>query len=44
MLAWVIVLCSLMLSVGCQHQEKDATIDDLNSIKKDFLLSIVQDV
>ena len=39
----MIIRGALLLSVGCQRQEKDATIDDLNSIKKDFLLSIVQE-
>ncbi len=43
MIAWVALLCSLLLLIGCQEQGKGVFIDDLNSIKKNFLLSIVQE-
>lgn len=43
MITWVTLLCSLLLLIGCQEKGKDVSIDDLNSIKKNFLLSIVQE-
>jgi len=37
------LLCNLILLIGCEHQEKsEKSLDDLNTIKKDFLLSIMR--
>jgi len=43
MITRIASLCSLLLLIGCQEERKDVSIDDLNSIKKNFLLSIVQE-
>jgi len=42
MFKYLILLLSMLLMTGCEHQEKNTTIDDLESIKKDFLLSILE--
>jgi hypothetical protein len=36
------LLSNFFLMTGCEHQEKNATIDDLNSIKKSFLLAVLE--
>ena len=38
-----VLFCSLLVLIGCQDQGKDANIDDINSIKKDFISSILQE-
>ena len=43
MITWITLLCSLLLLIGCQEKGKDVFVDDFNSIKKNFLLSIVQE-
>jgi hypothetical protein len=42
MYGYLIPLLSVLLVTGCQRQEKNAVADDLNSIKKNFLLSILE--
>ena len=39
---YIFLLLSALLIAGCERPEKIATTDDLNSIKKDFLLSILE--
>ena len=36
------LFCSLLLLFGCQNEPKDINLDDLNSIKRDFLCSIFE--
>ncbi len=43
MITWITLLCSLLLLIGCREKGKDVFVDDFNSIKKNFLLSIVQE-
>jgi len=42
MYAYLIPLLSVLLVTGCERQEKNAIANDLNSIKKNFLLSILE--
>src|SRR5476651_2156145 len=42
MFKYLVLLLSVLLMAGCERQEKNVTIDDLNSIKKGFLLSILE--
>ncbi len=42
MMGFLVLLLNILLLMGCQRQEKGANIDDLNSIKKNFLLSILE--
>ena len=42
MFRYFFLLCSLFLITGCQKQERRRDLDDLNSIKKDFLFSILE--
>lgn len=42
MYGYLIPLLSVFLVTGCQRQEKNTTADDLNFIRKNFLLSILE--
>ena len=42
MFKYLVLLLSALLTIGCERQKKNATIDDLDSIKKNFLLSILE--
>lgn len=42
MFQYLVLLLSMLLMAGCGRQEKKITLDDLNSIKKSFLLSILE--
>lgn len=42
MFQYLVLLLSMLLMAGCERQEKDVTINDLNCIKKSFLLSILE--
>lgn len=42
MFKYLVLLLSALLISGCERKEKNVTIDDLNSIKKSFLLSILE--
>ncbi len=42
MFQYLVLLLGMLVMTGCGRQEKNVTIDDLNSIKKSFLLSILE--
>ena len=42
MFKYLALFLSMVLMTGCERQEKNAAIDDVNSIKKNFLLSILE--
>ena len=42
MFKYLVLLLSALLIAGCERQEKNVTIDDLNSIKNNFLISILE--
>src|ERR1700722_2366607 len=42
MFGYLILPLSMLLLIGCHHKENNIKADDLNSIKKNFLISILE--